>query len=525
MSYIVDNSYKTKPGLTKAEKEVIAAFDEQLVKIDQMNSISEKEAAVGRFVDTFTNLSARLGFGSNSQSEGAGYVLTRFTFDYQQTTALYRNSWIIQKGINIPAVDMHKLGVQLDTELEPDQVKKVEKKLRQVKQRMIAGTKWGRLYGGAVGVLLIDEVFNKTVVGKDGQEVPLIELPLEIDDINVDAFKGIYVLDRWNGVSPSGLLEDDMTSYHYGKPKYYTINLPDQASIKVHHSWVLEFSGIELPRLERYADAYWGMSELEAVIREVQKRDNTNYSVANLVFQASLRVFKFEGFKQMLASSNEKFQEEMSHRMEALVANQSNQRATVIDSKDDFAVHSTQFSGLDSILETFMEDIAGAFRIPMDKLWGRPGKGFSGDDKASQRNYNEYIENQQEEHLRHNYKKLIDVICKSELGFIPEDIDFIFVSLYTSDQETRRSEFEQKSMQILQHYQAGGIPQSVYLKEMKQLGVEYNMFTNITDEMILQAEEDEKLDLGEEDSEEFMMEDNPELKAKDGVLRRLFKRK
>ena len=523
MSYIVDNSYKTNDKLTVEEKDALRDFDLHMKTIDNLPDGPQKQTAMRKAQDSFTNISARLGLGSESLNEGAGYHLTRFTYSYPQLIALFRNSWIIQKGISIPAVDMHRNGILIKSELEPDQIKQLEKGIKEQKQKLIEGRKWGRLFGGAVGILLFDNMYDRYVEGIDGQKA-IVEYPLEIDDIAVGSFKGIYILDRWNGVSPSGELEDDKSSYHYGQPKYYTINLPDQPAIRLHHSWVLPFLGTQLPRLERYADTYWGMSEVEPVIREVQKRDNANFSVANLIFQASLRVLKLKDLRLQMARGSEEFQKEITSRFDQLTKHQSNQRMTLIDKDDEFQIHSTQFAGLDDILETFMEDIAGAFRIPMDRLWGRPGKGFSGDDKSSLRNYNEYIENQQEEHERHNYQKLLDIICKSELGFIPDDLDFDFVSMYDSDMETRRSEMEQKALLIQSFYNDGIILKSVALKEAKQLQ-KYGLFDNITDDMVAQAEEDEKLDLGEEDSEEFMLEEEEETtKTKDGLWK-IFKRK
>lgn len=502
------------PAITKDELKVINVFD------TQMDKLLKGKTTIDRVLDTFTNFTARIGGGTESQSEGASYFLTRLSFDYQTITALFRNSWIVKKIIVLVATDMNKLGIQISTELDPKDVDKIEKKLDEVNQKMIEGTKWGRLYGGAVGILMIKDVMNKMVETKDGTKVRLIELPLEIDDINVDSFGGIYILDRWNGVSADTTLETDMMSYNYGRPKYYMINLPNESAVKIHHSWVLPFLGIDLPRIERLADNGWGMSDLEPVFRELQKRDNTNYSVANLVFQASLRVFKFDNFRQSVATGSKAFQKEMQSRLESLVKYQSNQRATIIDTKDSFEVHSATFAGLDSILEIFAEDIAGASNIPMTKLFGRQGKNFGGDDKAAARNYSDFINAEQEERLRHNYEKLLMIISKSELGKVPDDMTFEFIAHYDSDIDTKRSQLEQELTQIAIPFENGGIPRSLYLKELKERGKEFNMFTNITDDMIIKAEKDERLDPGEVDDDYDDIDET--VKSKDGL--KLFKK-
>lgn len=478
--------------MTADEERIIKSFDEQIAKVN------EGKASVQKTLDTFTNIGARIGFGTNSQNEGAEYLLTRLTYNYQTLTALFRNSWIVQKGITIVASDMNNLGINITSNIDPDKLEKVYKKLDSVQSKMIEGTQWGRLYGGAIGVILIKDMLDKMVETPDGKKVNVIELPLDVDDIDVGSFSGLYIIDRWNGVSPiSTELEDDITSSRFGLPKYYTVNLPNNKSVKFHHTWITIFEGITLPKIEKQAETWWGMTVLEPVFRELQKRDNTNYSIANLIFQQSIRVFKFKDFKMMAANGSKAFQEEFAKRMESLVAKQGNQTATVIDSEDSFEIQNQTYSGLDAILELFMEDIAGAFNIPMDRMYGRPGKGFSGDDKSSARNYSNYIHNQQESKLRHNYEKLLKVICKSELGEYPEDITFEFILHYDVDADNRKSRLEDTLTQLSEAFTNGGITRSTYLKELKEAGRDFHMFTNITDKEIEEAENNEKLDEGD----------------------------
>lgn len=510
----------TKNVMTADEKRIIKMFDAEIEKVNA------GRASIGKTLDTFSNIGARIGFGTESQNEGAEYLLTRLTYNYQVLTALFRNSWIVQKGVTIPARDMNKLGVNISSELDPDKLEKVYKKLDSQNTKMIEGTQWGRLYGGSIGIMLIKDMMNKKVLTKDGKETPVIELPLELEDIDVGSFSGIYIIDRWNGVSPiSTELETDITSYRYGEPKYYTVNLPNKQSVRFHHSWILIFEGINLPRIEKQAETWWGMTVLEPVFRELQKRDNTNYSIANLIFQQSIRVFKFKDFKMMTSNGSKAFQEEFALRMEALVKKQGNQTATVIDADDSFEIQNQTYSGLDSILELFMEDIAGAFNVPMDRMYGRPGKGFSGDDKSSARNYSNFIHNEQEAGLRHNYEKLIKVICKSELGEVPNDLTFEFILHYDVDADNRKSRLEDTLSQIATAFENGGITRSVYLKELREAGRDFNMFTNITDEEIAEAEKNEKLSDGDTDLNEEKYDIDEEEKTKDGGFFGRFSRK
>lgn len=449
-----------------------------------------------RTADSFSNPMARLGIGTESLNEGAQYFLTRLTFNYQTLMALYRNSWIVETIINMIAADMVKKGIKVLSEMSDEDEKKINLKLKKLRKKLKFGIQWGRLFGGAIGVMMIKDLLNKKVSTVDGEK-HIMELPMRLQDVGIGSFGTLHIVDRWTGVSPSAELEDDESSQHYERPKYYMITFQDGSTQKIHHSWCLEFLGIELPKLERYADSYWGMSVLEPIFKELQKRDNTNYSVANLIFQSSLRVFKFKDFKQTIVSSSKKFQQEFLQKMDALTKYQSNQSATIIDGEDDFQIHSASFSGLDSILEKFMQDVAGAAHIPVNRLWGREIGGMGDDDKNSERNYNEHVAGEQEDKLLDNMFKLLPVIAKSETGKVITNLDLEFLSLYSPDEETRRSTMEREMNVIFKSFDIGAITQQELRIAMVSKGRDYNMFQNLDDSLTKGASK--KLDLFETD--------------------------
>ena len=56
--------------------------------------------------DSFINLPARLGLGSDNLLSGSRYPITRYTQDYALLNALYRNDWIASRIVDTPAEDM-----------------------------------------------------------------------------------------------------------------------------------------------------------------------------------------------------------------------------------------------------------------------------------------------------------------------------------------------------------------------------------------------------------------------------------
>ena len=212
--------------------------------------------------DAFSNPLFRLGYGSQSPLEATDYPLTRMTDNYALLNSLYRSSWLVQNVIGIIPDDMTKKWFTLGG-IGPDHQWQLERaeRLTALRERLNTGLKWGRLYGGAAGILLIR-----------GQE-DMLDRPLDLELVLPGAFAGIYIVDRWCGITPDLELVEDMGDPDFGLPAYYQVNSPEGGLVaRVHHSRVLRFTGRELPYLERMAELWWGESEVEALYQDVVKK-------------------------------------------------------------------------------------------------------------------------------------------------------------------------------------------------------------------------------------------------------------
>ena len=59
-----------------------------------------------------------------------------------------------------------------------------------LKEQILEGLTWGRLFGGAAGIMVIE-----------GQE-DMLDQPLSLELIMPGQFKGLIIADRWSGVYP-----------------------------------------------------------------------------------------------------------------------------------------------------------------------------------------------------------------------------------------------------------------------------------------------------------------------------------
>lgn len=462
-------------------------------------------------MDAFQNQMARLGFGQPNLNEGADYPLTRMSQNYNLFTSLYRSSWIVRKIVDVFPSDMVKNWIKFNSSLDPEKISKINSVIRKTKtkEKIKEGLRWARLYGGAAGLILID-----------GDED--LSEPLDYDTIMLDDYKGLLIFDRWNGIYPDIELEDDISDEEYGYPKYYSISLSEANSnlmlshnkqdlVKAHHSRIVRFNGRDLPLWERQAEMFWGESEIEIVFEELKKRDNTSANIASLIFLANIRVLKMNDLGQLLGASTQKAQENLYKVLQAQNQLMSNMGIYVMDKDDDFGSEQYSFGGINDIYESFMLDIAGACEMPVTKLFGREPAGFNSTGESDLTQYYDTLEEKQETYLQPIIDKLLPIIFMSTLGAIPEDLDWEFNPCMNVNSKDLADLAQSMASPIFEAFNAGLITKEIALKELKQQNEKTGMWSNITDEDIKNAKnEDNSGEYTNEEQESLMSELNPE---------------
>ena len=195
--------------------------------------------------DAFSNSLFRLGYGSQSPLEATEYPLTRMTDNYALLNSLYRTNWVVQNVVGLMVDDMLREWYKPKGTITPemqDSLGRLERETR-LRDRLNAGLRWGRLYGGAAGLMVIK-----------GQED--LSKPLDLDMVFPDSFQGLCILDRWMGITTTnGIVMEAGEPV----PEYYSItDAKGHTAARVHHSHVIRFTGRDLPEVERMAEMYWG---------------------------------------------------------------------------------------------------------------------------------------------------------------------------------------------------------------------------------------------------------------------------
>ncbi len=432
-----------------------------------------KNTAAVLTTDAFSNQLFRLGYGSQSPLESTEYPLTRMTGNYALLNSLYRDNWVVQNVVGIIPDDMTREWFTVTGPIGPNHLADLEQEQRRTSLRasINEGLRWGRLYGGAAGLIMIR--------GQEG----MLDKPLDMDTILPGTFAGVYILDRWSGITP------DMQLIYNGRgsmvPEYYSINAEDGNVVaRVHHSRIIRFIGRELPLLERIAELYWGESEVEALYSDMVKHDNVAHNMAALTFRANLDTMEVQNLDQLFSVTSAEMQRRFWNTMQAQSVVRSNFGMQLVNKGDQITNTQYTFTGLQEVYDSMCMDLSGASRIPMTKLFGRSPAGMNATGESDLQNYYDYVDGLRESKLRPILEQLLPVLCMSALGTVPAGLDITFPPLWTPTAKEVSEIAKAKSESIVNAFQSGLLHADTAQKELKKLSDETGMFDSITDEEI-----------------------------------------
>ena len=420
--------------------------------------------------DAFSNPLFRLGYGSQSPLEATEYPLTRMTDNYALLNSLYRDNWVVQNVVGIIPDDMTKKWFAPAGAVGPEHLKELERvqRVTALRERVNEGLRWGRLYGGAAGLIMIR--------GQEG----MLGQPLELESIYPGTFQGLYILDRWQGVVMELVFEGGEPV-----PAYYSItDARGNTVAKVHHSRLVRFTGRDLPFLERVAELYWGESEVEALYNDVVKHDNVAANMAALTFRANVDTMEVQNLDQLFSVTSGEQQRRFWNVMQAQSVMKSNFGMQLVNRGDQIKNTQYTFTVLQEVYDSMCLDLSGASRIPVTKLFGRSPAGMNATGESDLRNYYDYVDTLREAKLRPILEKLLPVLAMSAWGAVPDGLDITFPPLWTPTAKEVAEIAKTKSEAIVSGYQAGLLNVDTAQKELKKLADETGMFDSISEEEI-----------------------------------------
>ena len=345
---------------------------------------------------------------------------------------LYIEHGIIQTLIDAPVDDAFRSGVEIKSEeLSEDEIQEIQAYMQRenVWAKIMQTIKWGRLFGGAGLVVMLNEKFDTE---------------LNIDSIKQGTDIGFYPADLWElnmqhyTNDPTAKLDNDTPYMFY--------------SNSVHKSRVLKFKGKEAPSLFRNRMRGWGMTEVERVIRSFNQYLKNNNAIFELLDEAKIDVYKIQGLNEAMLTDGGTGKVQARVQMGNQLKNYLN--AITMDAEDEYDQKQMNFGGLGDMITQIRQNIASDLKMPITKLFGVSSTGFnSGEDDIE--NYNAMIESEVRSKVHYIIIPVLELICVSLFGYIPSDLEIEFAPLRVLSAEQEETVKDSKFTRIMSAYHGG----------------------------------------------------------------------
>lgn len=335
--------------------------------------------------DGWKNLLTSVGVAN--RDPGVSTIFSGPTLGYEALYEnLYRGDANARKIVDLPAREMTREWFDVDGDADGAITGALEE--IGAKAAIRTGIRQGRLHGGALVVMLLD----------DGREW---DRPVSMALLR--RVRGFQVYSRWRvHVRRTYRVEREP---NFEQPETYEITpLTGRRSFVVHESRVLRFEGAEVGEAGRRENQGWGDSVLTAIwpqLRNVGAVDAYSVGVVRDFVQGVMTV---TNLGNMIASGREN---EVIRRLDIIDQTRSILNTILLDKDETYTKISSNVSGLEGLIDRHREGLAAAVEMPMTLLWGRPPAGLSTDDEAGTRNWYDRIAGEQEDRLQPPLERLV----------------------------------------------------------------------------------------------------------------------
>jgi phage-related protein (TIGR01555 family) len=422
--------------------------------------------------DGFENIIKGLG---TSNDPMLATTFTRGRLVTQQiANDLYNYNWIAAKGVDIPIDDATRNWRTLLIS-DADKRKEIEKIMVEfdVKGKINLASKWARVFGGAVILVMI----------RDDDPIE----PLDIDNIKSGSLQNLIVLDRYN-IFPENV-NRNILSGNFNFPDYYTVS---RAGKKIHHSRIIRFDYSSPTILEMERNNFWSPSIFSKTFESIADSGMITQAIGNLVSEANLDVYKIKELKELVAEGQDEF---IIKRLKLLNAMKSVVNGSVLDVEDEYQKITSTFTTLPDIDDRYMQKVSGAFDIPLTRFLGISPSGLNATGTADLLNYYDNINSIQENYFRPKLDVLDKIIISSSFGS-DEIFEYEFNPLNKLT-ELEQAEIESKNKdRDIAYLDAGVIDEYDIMENLADNGV----YVAIDDNRIEEERANEELNYGVEEN-------------------------
>jgi hypothetical protein len=433
-----------------------------------------KQWGDSRMTDGWKNVQRGLGMGRDAKV-GTYYQPTNYKSTLQaELNALYTQSWIGRKVVDIPVDDAMRGGVIIEHD-DPAVVDAVEKRMKELglHKKIDSLAKWSRVFGSSVLVM---------VAGDDDIKEP--------PKLGMNDLSNFAVLDRFE---VSGMnLDTNPLSKNYLKHQGYLVS----KSGEVNAERIFKMDGVETTNWTRQKLNGWGLSIFESGFDSIQMSQSSTELINNLLFVSNVDYYKIKGLNEALSDGNDKL---VQARIEVAQNMKSVLNGVALDADDDYINVAKSFGGLNEINMGMLSIVAGAFSISVTRLLEKSADGMNATGEGDQKNYYDMVKSLQETDIRDSYEWALKFISYDLFGE-DKNLTVTFPPLFQIS-EAQRAELAFKNAQT---DQININNNTVSELECRRRLAEDETYPSITMEVVAKEEKEaSELELGNIENEEI----------------------
>ena len=344
-------------------------------------------------LDAWANAVSGMGMPALDKTRSSRFDFYGSKIDWRTLSLMYRYDWLSRKVCDRPARDATRRWIKIKDESKSAQLTELER--LGVKRSARQAIAWSRLYGGAALLLIVDDGLTPADPLSPARVRRIIEVR-PIDRHHIQAMN----------------LISDPYAIQFGEPEFYATN----NGTLFHHSRVLRFDGADLTQDEAETEDQWGGSYVELYAEAVKSFQGSMQDVRHIMAEQGIGMLKMPGLTNSVAMGGKIF-DVIQKRLDQFNLSKSLYRTAAMDAEEDFEFRSRQISGLESLLDRFMTNVAGATEMPELVLFGRTPGGLNASQEEQLAVYYDMVRGIQEDDLT---AALNTVLACMNKGDIPE---------------------------------------------------------------------------------------------------------
>ena len=365
---------------------------------------------VGYFykTDQIYNRITGAGTGSDKNSYVNWYPESNINFHFNLLELLYKQNPIAKKIVDIVADDMFSgriftdlkqrvIAKQLDTAYET----------LGFNHKIVHALKMARVYGGAVILIVTDDIKNKE------------DLLRPLTNVNTLGLKNLLVFERVRYI-PNYTIITDIWDENYGRPMFYYITdnrnlstIPTPLSfVQVHHSRIIEVMGRDVDYDTYRENIFTGDSVYRSMENSLKNYATCIAALTTAMQESNIDVVSLNSVN---TSQSIKGGDAQMRKTASELSLQKSNYKTMILGKDERLERQgfPTLAGLNETISVLRTDIAMSANISVSKLFGLQTQGLAADRETEMQQDAKYIRNEQDRVLKPIYNKIDKLLLQS----------------------------------------------------------------------------------------------------------------